>query len=130
MFHLHLKKKIKKVCGKQTDARTSPVLEGRIPSPGEAWRGCPEEVSGGTRRGFDWSWDEGGEGAKDSRLCSCFSLIGLGRAQREWRAAAEPRQQAGLDKRGRKKKTAPGVEASQSNTRWGRLYIIYSSTPI
>lgn len=59
--------------------------------PGEA---ALEEVSGGTERGFDWSWDEGGGEAKDSSLCSCFSLIGLGQAQREWRAGAELRQQA------------------------------------
>lgn len=94
MFHLH------------GTTRKKPLLA--EPQQGsedyKAWRCCPQEVSAGTQRGFDWSRDEGGGEAKDGRLCSCFSLIGLGRAQREWRAAAELRQQAALDKEKKKKK--------------------------
>lgn len=91
MFHLHQKMFQRK---KSHPDLTGTFLALERSEDYEAWRGCLEEVSGGTERGFDWSWDEGGGEAKDSSLCSCFSLIGLGQAQREWRAGAELRQQA------------------------------------
>lgn len=91
MLHLH-----QKVFRRNSAIRIFPGLSSNLErrEDYEAGRGCSEEVSGGTERGLDWSWDEGGGEAKDSRLCSCFSLIGLGQAQREWTAGAELRQQA------------------------------------